>query len=36
MISTATYYRAERRRSYGHAPDEIDDWLVGEVEADGG
>jgi hypothetical protein len=36
MISTATYYRAERRRSYGHAPDETDDWLVGEVEADGG
>lgn len=36
MISTATYYRAERRRSSGYAPDENDDWLVSEVEADGG
>ena len=36
MISTATYYRAERRRSYGYGHDEADDWAVGGVESEDG
>lgn len=36
MISTATYYRAERRGSFGYAHDEADDWLVGGMDIDGG
>jgi hypothetical protein len=37
MISTATYYRAERRRSFGYAQhDEADDWLMGGMDTDGG
>ena len=34
MISTATYYRAERRGSHGYGHDETDDWVVGGVESD--
>ncbi|HEV7930662.1 MAG TPA: hypothetical protein VGP12_11090 [Nitrosospira sp.] len=35
MISTATYYQAERRRSSGYPHDEADDWLVGGMDIDG-
>jgi hypothetical protein len=35
-ISTATYYRTERRGSFGYAHDEADDWLVGGMDIDGG
>lgn len=35
MISTATYYRAERRGAFGNTHDEADDWLVGGMELDG-
>lgn len=35
MISTAGYYRTERRRSYGEVQNEADDWLVGGVDMDG-
>jgi hypothetical protein len=35
-ISTATYYRAERRGSFGYAHDEADDWLMGGMDIDGG
>ena len=35
MISTATYYRAERRGSFGNAHDEADDWFVGGMDLDG-
>ena len=34
MISTATYYRAERRGSYGYGHDEAGDSVVGGVESD--
>lgn len=34
MVSTATYYRAERRGSYGYGRDEADDSVVGSVESD--
>ena len=34
MISTATYYRAERRGSHGYGHGETDDWVVGGVESD--
>lgn len=36
IISTATYYQAERRRSDNYAQDEADDWLVGGMEMDDG
>jgi hypothetical protein len=35
-ISTATYYRTERRGSSGYAHDEADDWLIGGMDIDGG
>jgi hypothetical protein len=35
-ISTAAYYRAERRRSDGYGHEEADDWAAGGVESDGG
>jgi hypothetical protein len=35
-ISTATYYRAERRSSFGYARDEADDWLVSGMDTEGG
>jgi hypothetical protein len=35
-ISTATYYRAERRGSSGYAHDEADDWFAGGMDIDGG
>lgn len=35
-ISTATYYRTERRGSSGYAHDEADDWLMGDMDIDGG
>ena len=34
MISTATYYRAERRGSHGCGHGEADDWVAGGVESD--
>jgi hypothetical protein len=36
MISTATYYRTDRRCSYGYGHDEADDWVVGGRESDNG
>ena len=36
MISTATYYRTERRCSYGYGHDEAGDWVVEGVESDDG
>jgi hypothetical protein len=36
MISTATYYRTERRSSYGYGHDEADDWVVGDADSDNG
>ena len=35
-ISTATYYRAERRCSFGYVHDEADDWLGGDLDTDSG
>jgi hypothetical protein len=35
-ISTAAYYRAERRRSDGYGHEEADDWAAGSVESEGG
>jgi hypothetical protein len=34
MISTATYYRAEQRRSFGYPHDEADDWPMGGMDTD--
>jgi hypothetical protein len=35
-ISTATYYRAERRGSFGYAHDEAEDWLAIGMDPEGG
>jgi hypothetical protein len=35
-ISTAAYYRAERRRSDCYVHEEADDWAAGGVESEGG
>jgi hypothetical protein len=35
-ISTAAYYRAERRGSDGYGHEEADDWAAGGVESDRG